>query len=151
MITNATTETPTGSTSYIAEAQALSISMEPLAISAAEAATMLGVSRPTVYTLMRREDFPSFKIGSRNLISVDGLKKMDCGPNRMHRRCYLWLRNQAHAAPTAQGQSERRRFPATGRSIPSGRHGTQKGMTPAPANKYNEASRAKHKKKLSRS
>jgi len=75
MITNATTETPTGSTSYIAEAQALSISMEPLAISAAEAATMLGVSRPTVYTLMRREDFPSFKIGSRNLISVDGLKK----------------------------------------------------------------------------
>ena len=75
MITNATTETPTGSTSYIAEAQALSISMEPLAISVAEAATMLGISRPVVYTLMHREDFPSFKIGNRLLISIEGLKK----------------------------------------------------------------------------
>lgn len=30
---------------------------EPLAVSAAEAARLLGVSRPTVYNLLNREDF----------------------------------------------------------------------------------------------
>ena len=49
--------------------------LEPLAISAAEAATILGISRPKVYTLMHRDDFPSFQIGRRKLISVEGLKK----------------------------------------------------------------------------
>lgn len=49
--------------------------IEPMAVSAAEAAQLLGVSRPTVYQLMGREDFPAFKIGGRTLISVDGLRR----------------------------------------------------------------------------
>lgn len=49
-------------------------SPEPLAVSVSEAARMLGVSRPTVYALIRRADFPSFKVGQRTLISVDGLR-----------------------------------------------------------------------------
>ena len=55
--------------------------MEPLAVSAAEAARLLGVSRPTVYQYIRRQDFPSFKLGSRTLVSVDGLR--------------AWVANQA--------------------------------------------------------
>lgn len=46
-----------------------------LAYSPTEAAQALGVSRPTVYRLIKREDFPSFKIGSRTLVSADGLKE----------------------------------------------------------------------------
>ena len=49
--------------------------LEPLAVSAGEAARMLGVSRPTVYQLMGREDFPSFKVGTRTLVSVEGLRE----------------------------------------------------------------------------
>lgn len=41
---------------------------ERLALSVSEAASLLGVSRPTVYQLIRRDDFPSFKVGSRTLI-----------------------------------------------------------------------------------
>lgn len=48
--------------------------LEPLAVSAAEAARLLGVSRPTLYTLLNREDFPSFRVGSRVLVSVAGLQ-----------------------------------------------------------------------------
>ena len=48
--------------------------MEPLAVSAAEAARLLGVSKPKVYDLIRSEGFPAFKLGSRTLISVDGLR-----------------------------------------------------------------------------
>lgn len=48
--------------------------LEPLAVSAAEAARLLGVSRPTLYTLLNREDFPSFRVGNRVLVSVDGLR-----------------------------------------------------------------------------
>lgn len=48
--------------------------LEPLAVSAPEAARLLGVSKPKVYELMGREDFPSFKLGGRTLISVDGLR-----------------------------------------------------------------------------
>lgn len=48
--------------------------LEPLAISAAEAARLLGVSRPTIYQYIGRDDFPSFKLGSRVLISVSGLQ-----------------------------------------------------------------------------
>lgn len=44
-----------------------------MAISVSETARRLGVSRPTVYQLIRREDFPAFKIGNRTLISVEGL------------------------------------------------------------------------------
>lgn len=42
---------------------------EKITISVAEAAKYLGVSKPTVYTLIGRADFPSFKVGSRTLIS----------------------------------------------------------------------------------
>ena len=42
---------------------------EKLAISVNEAAALLGISRPTMYELIHREDFPSFQIGRRTLIS----------------------------------------------------------------------------------
>ena len=48
--------------------------LEPLAVSPAECARLLGVSRPKVYDLVNRDDFPSFKLGARTLISVDGLR-----------------------------------------------------------------------------
>lgn len=46
---------------------------ERLALNVTEAAACLGVSRPTMYELLRRDDFPSFRIGTRQLISRDGL------------------------------------------------------------------------------
>ena len=49
--------------------------LEPLAVSAPEAARLLGVSKPTVYQLMNRADCPAFKIGTRTLISVEGLRE----------------------------------------------------------------------------
>jgi excisionase family DNA binding protein len=49
--------------------------LEPMAVSAAEAARLLGVSRPKVYELLNRADFPAFKLGGRTLISVDGLRR----------------------------------------------------------------------------
>lgn len=48
--------------------------LEPLAVGAAEAARLLGISRPTLYRLLNREDFPSFRVGNRVLISVAGLQ-----------------------------------------------------------------------------
>lgn len=55
--------------------------LEPMAVSALEAARLLGVSKPKIYKLMAREDFPSFKLGGRTLVSVDGLRE--------------WVRNQS--------------------------------------------------------
>lgn len=49
--------------------------LSPLAVSAAEAARLLGVSRPTLYQYIGRDDFPSFKLGNRVLVSVDGLRE----------------------------------------------------------------------------
>lgn len=60
--------------------------LEPMAVSAPEAARLLGVSKPKVYQLMGREDFPSFKLGGRTLISVDGLRE--------------WVRNQSKGGCT---------------------------------------------------
>lgn len=48
--------------------------MEPVTVSPATASDLLGVSRPTLYTLMGRADFPSFKVGARCLIPVRELK-----------------------------------------------------------------------------
>lgn len=48
--------------------------MDKLAYSPAETAEALGVSRPTVYTLLKRQDFPSFKLETRTLVSVEGLR-----------------------------------------------------------------------------
>lgn len=47
---------------------------EKMALSVSETATLLGVSRPTVYQLMHCEDFPAFKVGTRTLISRAGLE-----------------------------------------------------------------------------
>lgn len=49
--------------------------LEPLAVSPAECARLLGVSRPKVYDLLHQSDFPSFKLGRRTLVSVDGLRE----------------------------------------------------------------------------
>lgn len=49
--------------------------MEKIALSVTEAAQLLGVSRPVVYTLTHRADFPVFKAGHRTLISRVGLEK----------------------------------------------------------------------------
>lgn len=48
--------------------------MDKLAYSVAEVAQVLGVSKPTVYTLVKRDDFPVFKLGARTLVSVEGLR-----------------------------------------------------------------------------
>lgn len=48
--------------------------IEKLALSAAEAAQLIGVSKPTVYLLCKRDDFPSFYVGGRLLISRRGLE-----------------------------------------------------------------------------
>ena len=55
--------------------------LEPLAVSAPEADRLLGISKPKVYELMGQEGFPSFKLGGRTLVSVDGLRE--------------WVRNQS--------------------------------------------------------
>ncbi len=60
---------------------------EPLALSVTEAAKLLGISRPTLYNLLHREDFPAFKLGGRTLISTEGLRE--------------WVRAQAAAAKEA--------------------------------------------------
>lgn len=49
--------------------------LNPMAVSAAEAARLLGVSKPTIYQYINQEDFPSFRLGSRVLVSVEGLRK----------------------------------------------------------------------------
>ena len=49
--------------------------LEPLAVSTTEAARLLGVSRPTLYTLINRSDSPSFRVGGRVLVSVAGLRE----------------------------------------------------------------------------
>ena len=45
-----------------------------LAISVTEAAEMLGISRPTMYKLMHRADFPVIRIGTRTLIHREKLE-----------------------------------------------------------------------------
>lgn len=49
--------------------------LDRLAVNPTECAAILGVSRPTVYTLIHQEGFPAFKLGARTLISVDGLRE----------------------------------------------------------------------------
>lgn len=46
---------------------------ESLSISVPQAAKLLNISKPTAYILARREDFPSFQVGNRILVSVAGL------------------------------------------------------------------------------
>ncbi len=50
--------------------------MEKIALSVTEAAELLGVSRPTMYQIVRRTDFnAAFKVGTRTLISRSGLEE----------------------------------------------------------------------------
>lgn len=42
--------------------------VKPLSVSTTVAAQMIGVSRPTLYTLLRKKEIPSFQIGNRRLI-----------------------------------------------------------------------------------
>ena len=62
-------------------------SKEKLAISVPEAAELLGISKPTAYILVRRADFPAFKVGGRTLVSRTGLE--------------AWVRKQEGAASEA--------------------------------------------------
>lgn len=55
--------------------------MAELVYSVAEAARALGISRPTMYNLIHREEFPTLKVGSRRLISKELLAE--------------WVRTQA--------------------------------------------------------
>lgn len=48
--------------------------MDKLAVGTTEAARLPGISRPTLYQLIGRTDFPSFRVGGRVLISVTGLQ-----------------------------------------------------------------------------
>lgn len=43
--------------------------IEKLTLSVDEAAALLGISKPTCYQLVRRADFPAFKIGNRTLVN----------------------------------------------------------------------------------
>lgn len=61
--------------------------LEPLAVSATEAARLLGVSRPTIYQYIGQAGFPSFKLGNRTLVSVEGLRE--------------WVKAQAKKEETA--------------------------------------------------
>ena len=48
---------------------------EKITLSVTETAALLGVSRPLVYQLIHRRDFPSFKIGGRTVISRKALEE----------------------------------------------------------------------------
>ena len=49
--------------------------MESITLSLTQAADALGVSAPTMRCLVRRGDFPAFKIGSRWMISRSALEE----------------------------------------------------------------------------
>ncbi len=49
--------------------------VQKIALSIDETADALGVSRPTVYNLLHRRDFPAFKVGGRTLVSAEGLQR----------------------------------------------------------------------------
>lgn len=44
-------------------------------ISVPEAARRMHLSKTTMYTLVRRKDFPAFNVGNRLLVSVEGLER----------------------------------------------------------------------------
>lgn len=46
-----------------------------IAVSVSEAAQLLGLSRPTVYKLIHRGDFPVMRIGSRTLVHREKLEE----------------------------------------------------------------------------
>lgn len=48
--------------------------MDPITVSVEEAAKLLGVSKPTVYGMIRRGEFHAHKAGRRTLLSYEELK-----------------------------------------------------------------------------
>lgn len=49
--------------------------IDRLTVSPREAATLMGVSHQTVYSLLHRDNgIPSFKLGQRTLVPLDGLR-----------------------------------------------------------------------------
>lgn len=48
---------------------------EKLALNVTEAAKLMGVSRTTMYQIMRMKDFPAVHLGGRILISRAGLQR----------------------------------------------------------------------------
>lgn len=48
---------------------------EKLTYSISETAAVLGVSRPTIYKLIHQAGFPVFSVGTRQLVSVEGLRR----------------------------------------------------------------------------
>ena len=55
--------------------------MKPLAVNMADAARLLGVSRPTIYRLAKLPGFPAVRLGGRTRVLVDDLRE--------------WVRQQA--------------------------------------------------------
>ena len=49
--------------------------VEKLCLSITETAYALGVSKPTVYNLLKTDGFPAIRIGGRTMIPVDGLRQ----------------------------------------------------------------------------
>ena len=49
--------------------------LEPLAVSAPEAARLLGVAKPTIYQYVHQDGCPAVRLGNRTLVSVDGLRE----------------------------------------------------------------------------
>jgi len=58
---------------------------EKIALNVSEAAAALGISRPTLYQLCRRDDFPVARVGGRILFPREKLQ--------------AWLEKQAEARP----------------------------------------------------
>lgn len=49
--------------------------MYPVSVSVENAALMLGVSKPTVYDLIKQNELRPFKCGTRTLISVEEIRE----------------------------------------------------------------------------
>ena len=49
--------------------------MEPITVPVKEAAELLGVSKPTVYSMIRRGELHVHKAGRRTLLSYEELKR----------------------------------------------------------------------------
>ncbi len=61
--------------------------VEKMTLTPDEAARQLGISKPTMYTLCGRKDFPTVKIGRKIIIPFTSLEK--------------WLEDQANAGRDA--------------------------------------------------
>lgn len=60
---------------YTCQFEQRGVKMDKLTYSIREASEVLGLSRPKMYDLINCDDFPSFRVGGRVLISVEGLKR----------------------------------------------------------------------------